>query len=162
MLRVLRRHNVAGGGNMEIAGFTSQACETELVEDLRSGDSQLYTWLCSIAFHKMSDFCRRQARAIKPVALPSSIDAMEPGQIEDTEPIAYGAMESEKIRRTVEQAMDSLPRDYRKVLVFKYIQRMPVLEISQLMARSPKSVEGLLSRARKALRASLAKGAKGD
>jgi len=147
---------------MEIAGFTSQACETELVENPRSGDSQLYTWLCSIAFHKMSDFCRRQARAIKPVALPSSIDAMEPGQIEDTEPIACSAMESEETRRMFEQAMDSLPRDYRKVLVFKYIQRMPVLEISQLMDRSPKSVEGLLSRARKALRASLAKEAKCD
>jgi DNA-directed RNA polymerase specialized sigma24 family protein len=29
---------------------------------------------------------------------------------------------------------------------------MPVLEISQVMRRSPKSVEGLLSRARKAMR----------
>jgi len=70
-------------------------------------------------------------------------------------------MESEETRHTVEQAMDSLPRDYRKVLVFKYIQRMPVLEISQFMGRSPKSVEGLLARSRKALRASLAKEAKG-
>jgi RNA polymerase sigma-70 factor (ECF subfamily) len=63
-------------------------------------------------------------------------------------------MESEEIRQTV-QALEDLPADYRKVLTFKYLEKMPVLEISQVMDRSPKSVEGLLSRARKALRANL-------
>jgi len=48
-----------------------------------------------------------------------------------------------------------LPDDYQEVLVLKYLEDMPVLEISQAMGRSPKSVEGLLSRARKALRANL-------
>jgi len=37
----------------------------------------------------------------------------------------------------------------------KYLEEMPVLEISQVMGRSPKSVEGLLARARKAMRANL-------
>jgi len=30
------------------------------------GDSQLYTWLRSIAFHKINDYYRRQAREPKP------------------------------------------------------------------------------------------------
>ena len=55
----------------------------------------------------------------------------------------------------VDQALLSLPLPYRQVLMLKYIEEMPVLEISQVMRRSPKSVEGLLARARKTLRAGL-------
>jgi len=191
---------------MEIADFTSQTYETELVRKMRSGDSaameelyntyrdklyslvfervgndqavaedlvqetflaalnsldkfrgdsQLYTWLCSVARHKISDFYRRQVRSAKLGKLPPSIDATKAEQIEDTEPIASSIMESEETRHTVQQALDSLSAEYRKVLTFKYIERMPVLQISQVMGRSPKSVEGLLSRARKALRTNL-------
>jgi RNA polymerase sigma-70 factor (ECF subfamily) len=64
-------------------------------------------------------------------------------------------MESEEIRQSVHQALASLPQDYQEVLVLKYLKDMPVLAISQVMGRSPKSVEGLLSRARKAMRANL-------
>jgi RNA polymerase sigma-70 factor (ECF subfamily) len=191
---------------MEIADFTSQTYETELVRKMRSGDStameelyntyrdklyslvfervgkdqavaedlvqetflaalnsldkfrgdsQLYTWLCSVAHHKISDFYRHQSRSAKLGKLPPSIDATEVEQIEDPEPIASSIMESEEIRHIVQQALDSLSAEYRKVLTFKYIERMPVLQISQVMGRSPKSVEGLLSRARKALRTNL-------
>jgi len=120
------------------------------------GDSQLYTWLHSIAFHKINDFYRRQAREPKPEKSPPSIDAMRLEQTGDNEPVTLSVMESEETRHAVQQALVDLPRDYRKVLVLKYLEDMPVLEISHVMGRSPKSVEGLLSRARKALRANLA------
>ncbi len=55
----------------------------------------------------------------------------------------------------VEQALVGLPLHYRQVLLLKYVEEMPVLEISEIMRRSSKSVEGLLTRARKALQASL-------
>jgi RNA polymerase sigma-70 factor (ECF subfamily) len=55
----------------------------------------------------------------------------------------------------VEQALLSLPLDYRQVLILKYVEEMSVQEISQIMHRSLKSVEGLLARARKALRTRL-------
>ena len=119
------------------------------------GDSQLYTWLCSIAFHKINDFYRRQAREPKPEKSPPDIDAMKLEQTGDNEPATLSVMESEETRHAVQQALVDLPQDYRQVLVLKYIEDMPVLEISQVMGRSPKSVEGLLSRARKALRANL-------
>ena len=119
------------------------------------GDSQLYTWLCSIAFHKINDFYRRQAREPRPEKSPPDIDAMKLEQTGDNEPATLSVMESEETRHAVQQALVDLPQDYRQVLVLKYIEDMPVLEISQVMGRSPKSVEGLLSRARKALRANL-------
>jgi len=120
------------------------------------GDSQLYTWLRSIALHKINDFYRRKSREPKPQESPPDFDAMK--QLEQTggdEPAPLTVMESEEIRQSVHQALVDLPQDYQEVLVLKYLEEMPVLEISQVMGRSPKSIEGLLARARKAMRDNL-------
>jgi RNA polymerase sigma-70 factor (ECF subfamily) len=118
------------------------------------GDSQLYTWLRSIALHKINDFYRRQAREPES-KISSDLDTIKSEQIGASEQAVHNAIESEEIRQSVHQALEGLPQDYQKVLVLKYLDEMPVLEISQVMGRSPKSVEGLLSRARKAMRAEL-------
>ena len=76
-------------------------------------------------------------------------------QIGDNKPATSTVMESEEVRQSVHQALADLPQDYQKVLVLKYLKDMPVLAISEIMGRSPKSVEGLLSRARKAMRDNL-------
>ncbi|MCJ7655871.1 MAG: RNA polymerase sigma factor [Dehalococcoidia bacterium] len=119
------------------------------------GDSQLYTWLRSIALHKINDFYRHQAREPKPQKSFPDFNAMVLEQTGDNEPAAFTVMESEEVRQSVHQALAGLPQDYQKVLVLKYLKDMPVLAISQIMGRSPKSVEGLLSRARKAMRDNL-------
>jgi RNA polymerase sigma-70 factor (ECF subfamily) len=121
------------------------------------GDSQLYTWLRSIALHKINDFYRHQVREPKPRDSSPDFDALKQlEQIGDNEPATITMMESEEIRQSVHQALAGLPQDYQEVLVLKYLKDMPVLAISQIMGRSPKSVEGLLSRARKAMRDNLA------
>ena len=120
------------------------------------GDSQLYTWLRSIALHKINDFYRRQAREPKPQKSFPDFDVMKQlEQTGDNEPATFTVMESEEIRQSVHQALAGLPQDYQEVLVLKYLKDMPVLAISQIMGRSPKSVEGLLSRARKAMQHNL-------
>jgi RNA polymerase sigma-70 factor (ECF subfamily) len=119
------------------------------------GDSQLYTWLRSIAFHKIKDFYRRQAREPKADEEFPDFATLKLEQTRDTQPATSTVMESEEIRQSVHQALADLPRDYQEVLTLKYLKDMPVLAISQVMGRSPKSVEGLLSRARKAMRANL-------
>ena len=119
------------------------------------GDSQLYTWLRSIALHKINDYYRHQAREPKYRISSPDFDTIKLEQTGDNKPAVHGAMESEEIRQSVHQALEGLPQDYQKVLVLKYLDEMPVLEISEVMGRSPKSVEGLLSRARKAMRAEL-------
>jgi RNA polymerase sigma-70 factor (ECF subfamily) len=120
------------------------------------GDSQLYTWLRSIALHKINDFYRRQAREPKSEKSSPDFDAMKQlEQIGDNKPATSTVMESEEVRQSVHQALADLPKDYQEVLVLKYLKDMPVLAISEIMGRSPKSVEGLLSRARKAMRANL-------
>jgi len=121
------------------------------------GDSKLYTWLRSIAFHKINDFYRRQAREPKAKEPSPDFDAMKQlEQIGNHAPAPLTVMESEETLQSVHEALEGLPQDYQEVLVLKYLEEMPVLEISQVMGRSPKSVEGLLSRARKAMRDNLA------
>jgi RNA polymerase sigma-70 factor (ECF subfamily) len=119
------------------------------------GDSQLYTWLRSIAFHKINDFYRRQARQPTPSKSSHDFDVAKLEQIKDNHPGTVTQMEDEEVRQSVHQALADLPQDYQKVLVLKYLRDMPVLAISQVMGRSPKAVEGLLSRARKAMRDNL-------
>jgi RNA polymerase sigma-70 factor, ECF subfamily len=119
------------------------------------GDSQLYTWLRSIALHKINDFYRRQLREPKPGNSSPDFNALELEQTGDNELATLTVVESEEIRQSVHQALADLPQDYQEVLVLKYLKDMPVLAISQIMGRSPKSVEGLLARARKAMRANL-------
>jgi RNA polymerase sigma-70 factor (ECF subfamily) len=119
------------------------------------GDSQLYTWLRSIALHKINDFYRQQAREPKPQKSFPDFNALMLEQTGDNEPATFTLMESEEMRQSVHQALASLPQDYQEVLVLKYLKDMPVLAISEIMGRSPKSVEGLLSRARKAMRDNL-------
>lgn len=120
------------------------------------GDSQLYTWLRSIAFHKLNDYYRRQAREPKAEQSAPETQALKLEQATDDAQPVLASMESEETRQEIHRALADLPHDYHKVLVLKYLEEMPVLQISRIMGRSPKSVEGLLARARKALRTNLA------
>jgi RNA polymerase sigma-70 factor (ECF subfamily) len=120
------------------------------------GQSKLYTWLCSIAYHKVTDFHRRQERLAKHGDKHYSVSDKELAQIPDNDDLPITSkIESEETRQVIEQALLSLPLDYQQVLIFKYVEQMSVSDISKAMHRSPKSVEGLLTRARKTLRACL-------
>jgi len=108
------------------------------------GRSKVYTWLYSIANKKVADFYRRRKREAKHKA--------ESLENHPSEPQPAGAAESEETHRVIQQTLSSLPLHYKQVLLLKYVEEMPVSEIGQVMGRSPKSVEGLLTRARRELR----------
>jgi RNA polymerase sigma-70 factor (ECF subfamily) len=64
-------------------------------------------------------------------------------------------LESEESNKDVRKTLFSLPLHYRQVLLLKYVEKLPVSEISEIMERSSKSVEGLITRARKDFQAKL-------
>jgi len=55
-------------------------------------------------------------------------------------------------RDVVRRAMLELPLRYREVLVFRYVEDFSVKAIARSMNRSLKSVESLITQARKAFR----------
>ena len=114
------------------------------------GECGLYTWLCAIARHKVQDHIRRQQRRRARI-VPESFDDLN----ETARPSASleGTIAQQQ---ALEQALQDLPVDYRIVLTGKYIEGFSVSELAQIVGRSEKSVESLLTRARAALRERLA------
>ena len=115
------------------------------------GKSEVYTWLCSIASKKVADFYRRKKRESK----YRSEYVIDPEVIGDTNLSIADLSESRETRINIRQNLFSLPLAYRQVLVLKYVEGFQVSEISDILQRSPKSVEGLLTRARKAFQEGL-------
>jgi len=115
------------------------------------GKSKVNTWLCSIANRKVADYYRRKKRETKH-RVQYSID---PDEMQDAGESVIDILESEESNKDVRKTLFSLPLHYRQVLLLKYVEKLPVSEISEIMERSSKSVEGLLTRARKEFQAKL-------
>ena len=120
------------------------------------GRSSAYTWLCSIAYHKVADHYRRQSRERKRMVSGVDVDTVDDSENPGRQPQPDSLIESAETRQVVNEALAKLPWDYRQVLILKYVEELSVQEISQIMDRSPKSIEGLLTRSRKALQTQLA------
>ncbi len=141
-----------GGGD---ALDAEDVLQETMVASLRTlhryrGECGLYTWLCAIARHKVQDYIRRQQRSRSRIS-PDTLDELS--EMASSLPSVEGQVEQQY---ALEQALHGLPVDYRTVLIGKYIDGFTVGELAQVMARSEKSVESLLTRARAALRERLA------
>jgi len=113
------------------------------------GDSRLYAWLCGVAWRKAADLRRREHRRAE----------MRRGLSEESALSAAGLMSraddpvaAHEAREVVQRAMLELPLRYREVLVSRYVEGFSVKEIARSMSRSLKSVESLITQARKAFR----------
>ncbi len=117
-------------------------------------DASLKTWLYSIAGHKIADWHRRQARhgrrQLSPAASQQELRKL------DQAPLPDEIVQQKETQAVVRVALYQLPEHYQEVLVRKYVLEYSVTKISQDMAKSYKSIESLLVRARHALRKALA------
>ena len=107
--------------------------------------ASLFTFICSIANHKIIDFYRK--KKIKKIAF-SQFENIEPfiSQLFGPEEAFDSQILKEKIRHTFQKLAPS----YQLILKLKYVQGYSVEEISEKMAITFKSAESQLFRARKA------------
>lgn len=117
-----------------------------------SGESRLFTWLCAIARHKIADFRRRTG---KPTDVFSDVPPQQLLQLMAAAPLPEELVLQRDTRIRVVRALGTLSDDYRSALLARYVDELSVTEISNLLGRSYKATESLLSRAREALRQSL-------
>jgi len=113
--------------------------------ELYSGKSSLFTWLCGIAKHEISDFYRKKKiKTILFSRLPwlenLAAEALGPEQI---------ILRKEAINK-VEKTLKALSEGYQQVLRLKYYQGLSVKEIAQQLNETVKAIESRLTRARKA------------
>ena len=105
------------------------------------GEVPLVGWLCGIARHEVADELRQRSRENLPVeAVPHAGD-----------PLPDELAERAEKRAAVIEALSSLPEDYRRALMARYVEGADVESVAVRLNRSYKATESLLSRAREAL-----------
>ncbi len=113
------------------------------------GRSSLHTWLCGIAKNKM----RAQRRKRRPVALDEVLEGAD-DEIDSilarvsSEPLPDWVLERKETRELVGATLSSLPPDYRRALVDKYVGGHSVAQIAATVGKSEKAAESMLTRAR--------------
>ena len=111
------------------------------------GQTEIYTWLAGIAHRKIIDYYRREQKEHFTNDCKINDELIDSQSIvNDREPISE-SLESDEMGHVVIKAMSSLPLAYQQALLFKYVEEMTVLKISQVVNRSHKSVESLITRA---------------
>lgn len=117
------------------------------------GGSSLYTWLYRIAVNGAKDYIksrkRRPASSFDELPGRASLPAQAPPMLE--------GLERRELRRKVREAIDRLPYRFRSVLALREIEGMTYNDIAEVLGLSLGTVESRLFRARKRLRATLAR-----
>ena len=133
------------GHDVELAEELTQRTFVAAIEQRWrfDGRSDITTWLCGIARHKLADHYRRaereQRRQIQ----------LEVHEIERTE---EGSESRSEDRELIAEAFRSLPPSQRAVLVFVDLDGLSVPEAARLMGRNRLATQSLLHRARERFR----------
>ncbi len=157
--RLLRFVRPRVGGDQQTAeDVVQEAFAAALISITRfEARSSPFTWLCSIAQHKIADHYRKQLPGNG--AYVDSADADGRGDFSDgsdaDSPVEHW-IETEETRDLVQRALRQLPAIYATVLRLKYFDGLSVVEVGTRLGRSPRAVDGLLARARRELQRRLA------
>lgn len=141
--------------NFVASKITDKYVADEIAQDImiqfleRSRDFRfqcsIRTFLMVVAKNKIVDYIRRKKTAGLIVGgLPDFI-------IENCYHVFFDPkLENKELRALLEKVFSLIPHDYAKVLRLKYVDNLSIKEIAHKLARSFKSTESLVFRARKA------------
>jgi RNA polymerase sigma-70 factor (ECF subfamily) len=115
------------------------------------GQSRLFSWLCSIARHKIADHCRRRQTSQNVFPLPPE----DLAKLMDSGPLPDEILVRRATCLRVVEVLGLLSPDYRTALVARYADGRNVAEVAQLLGKSYKAAESTLSRAKQAFRVAL-------
>lgn len=117
------------------------------------GESRMFYWLCGIARHKIAD--HRPLRRDAWIGDGQELSAERMSALVDAGPLPEELLARLETRAVVVEALAMLPDKYRTALVARYVDGLSVEKTAQILGKSYKAVESLLSRARAALRTAL-------
>jgi len=142
-------------GDGDAAEDVVQATLIAAIRGLRTwrGDAALFTWLCALCRREVIAFNRRTGRG---PALRAMDD--EPSVRVQLESLASALdsperqLERRDLAALVHLTLDYLPERYGDLLEWKYVDGLTVAEIAARLESTPKSIESMLTRARRAFR----------
>lgn len=140
ILKLILKRN---GGDMEVADQVLQDTFVAVYKSFHTfhNKSTYFTWICRIALNKMADYYRGQVN--KNSTLSFDIPAPE---ISPEEKMALS-----ELRAQVNNCLNLLPPEYRRLLHLKYYEELSNKEISIRLNLSERKLEGRLYRAKKML-----------
>ena len=141
-------------GNSEDAADMTQEAFIKAYNSLQSfrGDSKFSVWLYRIVSNVCLDFLRSKNRR-PTVSLSVEDDDGEDAQLDvaDESQSPELLLDRKLTRDSVRRGLDSLPPDYRQILLLREIQGMSYDEIAQALSLEVGTVKSRIFRARKRL-----------
>ena len=141
-------------GNSEDAADMTQEAFIKAYNSLQSfrGDSKFSVWLYRIVSNVCLDFLRSKNRR-PTVSLSVEDDDGEDAQLDvaDESQSPEHLLDRKLTRESVRRGLDSLPPDYRQILLLREIQGLSYDEIAQALSLEVGTVKSRIFRARKRL-----------
>ncbi|KKR43264.1 MAG: ECF subfamily RNA polymerase sigma-24 factor, RNA polymerase sigma-70 factor, ECF subfamily [Microgenomates group bacterium GW2011_GWC1_41_20] len=107
--------------------------------------SSYFTWLCRIALNKISDYYRDQINKNSRIVVPI-IEALTEADSKSLSP--EEAMALKELRNSVNNCLNLMSPEKRKLLQFRYWYNLSYDEISRILGISERAVEGQIYRAK--------------
>lgn len=148
------------GRDADLAAEVTQETFTRAMGRLGQFDAQrgpMIAWLCTLSRNCIRDALRARGRE----GLAAMWDSLD-GSLQriydelDRAPLASDLLEAQETRELVGSALTQLPEPYRRVLRAKYIDERSLEQIATEQSVTVDAVKGLLKRARKAFKETLA------
>lgn len=123
-------------------------------EPARAGGN-IFPWLTGLARNEISRVLGQDRRVVSLEELWQRVDGELLAFYErlEAEPLADDVLVREETREMVNATMSQLPVQYSRALQAKYVDGASVRDLASLWRTTEKAIESLLSRARKAFRA---------
>lgn len=137
---------------------TAEIVQAALIKAVRKigsyrGEAALFTWLCAICRHEISDWLRRNASYREHIVLSEDHPEIRAAVESFTAPPSLDPSREQQrseAARLVQVALDRLPPRYGDALEWKYIEGRSVREIAARLGISAEAAQSLLARARRA------------
>jgi RNA polymerase sigma factor (sigma-70 family) len=107
--------------------------------------SSYFTWLCRIALNKIADYYHDQVNERSRIIVPllDAITKIDSDTLKPEEELAL-----KELRRSVNNCLNLLPPEKRKLLQFRYWYNLSYSEIAKMLGISVRAVEGKIYRAK--------------
>lgn len=122
---------------------------------LYRGESALFTWICVICRHEISDWWKKQSRYREHIVLTEDypdIRAVVEALDAPSESDPQRQYQQHEAARLIQVALDRLPPKYGNALEWKYIEGYSVKEIAARLDLSPEAAQSVLARAKRSFR----------
>lgn len=141
-------------GNEEDAYDLSQDAFIKAFKNLSKfrGDSKFSVWLYRLTSNLCLDFLRsRKRRPTVSTSFANDEDEERELEIPDERFSPEGVLEKNELRRSVNAALESLPEDYRQIIILREINGLSYDEIAEVLSLELGTVKSRIFRARKKL-----------